>query len=96
MRSAEAQKYHFAFSLWAFARPETYRLQTGISGYVAKAGLVRKATRRYLHIYGNPNSKIFGGALRARTEAAQDTETLLRLDALNKMTALGMPQSYAI
>jgi len=39
---------------------------------------------------------IFGGALRARTEVAQDTETLLRLDALNKMTVLGMPQSYAI
>lgn len=39
---------------------------------------------------------IFGGTLRARTEAAQDTETLLRLDALNKMTALGMPLSYAI
>jgi len=39
---------------------------------------------------------LFGSVLRARGEAAQNTETLLRLDALNKMTALGMPQSYAI
>jgi hypothetical protein len=38
---------------------------------------------------------IFGPALRARGEAAQDTETMLRIDALNRMTALGMPQSYA-
>ncbi len=39
---------------------------------------------------------LFGNALRARGEAAQETETLLRLDALNKMTVLGLPQSYAI
>ncbi|MBV9849317.1 MAG: IS5 family transposase [Armatimonadetes bacterium] len=39
---------------------------------------------------------IFGSSLRARSEAAQDTETLLRLDALNRMTALGMPHSYAV
>ena len=39
---------------------------------------------------------LFGNTLRARSEAAQDVETLLRLDALNKMTALGMPESYAI
>lgn len=39
---------------------------------------------------------LFGDTLRARSEAAQDTEALLRLDALNKMTALGMPQSYVI
>ena len=39
---------------------------------------------------------LFGNTLRARGEAAQNTEVLLRLDALNKMTALGMPQSYAI
>jgi hypothetical protein len=38
---------------------------------------------------------LFGSTLRARGDAAQDTETLLRLDALNRMTALGMPQSYA-
>ena len=37
---------------------------------------------------------IFGAALRARSEAAQDTETMLRLNALNKMTALGMPDTY--
>ncbi len=39
---------------------------------------------------------IFGGTLSARKEAAQDRETLLRLSALNRMTALGMPESYAI
>jgi len=39
---------------------------------------------------------IFGGVLRARTEAAQDTETKLRLSALNKMTALGMPDAYLL
>ena len=39
---------------------------------------------------------LFGNTLRARSEAAQNTETLLRLDALNRMTALGMPESYAI
>ncbi len=39
---------------------------------------------------------LFGNTLRARSEAAQNAETLLRLDAMNKMTALGMPQSYAI
>ncbi len=37
---------------------------------------------------------IFGSALRARTDAAQGTETLLRLSALNRMTALGMPDAY--
>jgi IS5 family transposase len=39
---------------------------------------------------------IFGATLSARKEAAQDRETLLRLSALNQMTALGMPQSYPI
>ena len=39
---------------------------------------------------------IFGSVLRARTEAAQDTETLLRLSALNQMTALGMPDAYPL
>jgi len=33
----------------------------------------------------------FGACLRARSDASQDTETMVRLDALNKMTALGMP-----
>lgn len=39
---------------------------------------------------------IFGAALSARSDVAQDTETMIRLDAMNKMTALGMPLSYAI
>lgn len=39
---------------------------------------------------------IFGSTLRARTEAAQDTETLLRLSVLNQMTALGMPNAYPL
>jgi IS5 family transposase len=39
---------------------------------------------------------IFGGTLSARKEAAQDRETLLRFSALNQMTALGMPESYAM
>jgi len=39
---------------------------------------------------------IFGSALRARTEAAQDTETKVRLSVLNQMTALGMPDAYLL
>ena len=39
---------------------------------------------------------IFGSALRARTDAAQDTETKLRLSALNQMTALGIPDAYLL
>ena len=39
---------------------------------------------------------IFGPALRARGGAAQDTETMLRLNALNQMTALGMPDAYLL
>lgn len=39
---------------------------------------------------------LFGATLRARREAGQDTETKLRLDALNRMTTLGMPQSYIV
>ncbi len=39
---------------------------------------------------------IFGSVLRARTNAAQDTETKLRLSALNQMTALGMPNAYLL
>ena len=39
---------------------------------------------------------IFGAVLRARSEAAQETETMLRLNALNQMTALGMPDAYPI
>ena len=39
---------------------------------------------------------IFGERLGARSEAGQKSELLLRCRALNRMTALGMPQSYAI
>jgi len=39
---------------------------------------------------------IFGAVLRARSEAAQETETMLRISALNQMTALGMPDAYPI
>ena len=38
---------------------------------------------------------IFSGALRARLFENQGTEALLRCSALNKMTQLGMPMSYA-
>lgn len=38
---------------------------------------------------------IFGGALRVRLFKNQGTEALLRCSALNKMTLLGMPISYA-
>ncbi len=38
---------------------------------------------------------IFGGALRSRLFENQGTEALLRCFALNKMTSLGMPNSYA-
>lgn len=39
---------------------------------------------------------IFGDKLSARQELGQDQELLLRCVALNKITALGMPDSYAI
>ncbi len=39
---------------------------------------------------------IFGDRLGARSEAGQKSELLLRCGALNRMTALGMPQSYAL
>lgn len=48
VRSAQAQKCHIVLSLRAFVRLEANRLQTGISGYAAKAGLIREAIRRYL------------------------------------------------
>ena len=40
--------------------------------------------------------RIFGAVLRARSEAAQETETMLRISALNQMTALGMPDAYSL
>ena len=48
VRSAQAQKCHILLSLRAFVRLEAHRLQTGISGYAAKAGLIREAIRLYL------------------------------------------------
>lgn len=39
---------------------------------------------------------IFGGTLPARSDAAQNMETMLRLSALNQMTALGMPDAYSL
>jgi hypothetical protein len=39
---------------------------------------------------------IFGGVLRARSFENQGTEALLRCFALNKMTSLGIPNSYAM
>ena len=48
VRSANAQKCHIVLSLRAFVRLEAHRLQTGISGYAAKAGLIREAVRLYL------------------------------------------------
>lgn len=48
VRSAKAQKCHILLSLRAFVRLEAHRLQTGISGYAAKADLIREAIRLYL------------------------------------------------
>ena len=48
VRSVQAQKCHIVLSLRAFVRLEAHRWQTGISGYAAKAGLVREAIRLYL------------------------------------------------
>lgn len=39
---------------------------------------------------------VFGSALSARLLASQGCEALVRCAALNKMTGLGMPQSYAV
>ena len=39
---------------------------------------------------------IFGGALSTRLLATQQTQAMLRCAALNKMTHLGMPQSYKV
>ncbi len=48
VRSAQAQKCHILLSLRAFVRLEAYRLRTGISGYAAKADIIREAIRLYL------------------------------------------------
>ena len=39
---------------------------------------------------------IFGERVRARQFAGQATEVLVRCAALNRMTHLGMPDSYAV
>ena len=39
---------------------------------------------------------IFGDKLRARGFEAQAAEAFIRCAALNKMSGLGMPQSYAV
>jgi hypothetical protein len=39
---------------------------------------------------------IFGERVRARSFEAQATEILIRCSALNRMTHLGMPDSYAV
>ncbi len=48
VRSAQAQKCHIVLSLRAFVRLEAHRWQAGLSGYAAKAGLIREAIRLYL------------------------------------------------
>lgn len=48
VRKAQAQKCHILLSVRAFVRLEAHRLKTGISGYAAKAGLIREAIRLYL------------------------------------------------
>jgi len=40
--------------------------------------------------------KIFGNELSARLLETQTTQALVRCAALNKMTYLGMPQSYKV
>lgn len=47
-RSAVAQRNHIGFALRAFLRLEYYRLQSGVSSFEAKAGIVRDAIRAYL------------------------------------------------
>jgi hypothetical protein len=39
---------------------------------------------------------LFSDKLKNRTFAAQQTEAYLRVGALNKMTGLGMPESYPV
>lgn len=47
-RSAVAQRNHIGFALRAFLRLESYRLQSGVSAFEAKARIVRTAIRAYL------------------------------------------------
>ena len=48
VRAAQAQKCHILLSVRAFVRLEAHRLQTGLSGYAAKADIIREAIRLYL------------------------------------------------
>jgi putative transposase len=48
VRKAEAQKCHILLSLRAYVCLEANRLKTGLSGYAAKAEVVREAIRQYL------------------------------------------------
>ena len=48
VRSIRAQTCHILLSVRAFVRLEAHRLQTGISGYAAKANIIREAIRLYL------------------------------------------------
>ena len=48
VRSIKAQTCHILLSVRAFVRLEAHRLQTGISGYAAKADIIREAIRLYL------------------------------------------------
>jgi Transposase DDE domain len=77
------------------ARDRTIRMVTKIgrrqwkkaSGYHRQAR-AENAFFRY--------KSIFGGALRARSPGGQVAETLVACNALNQMTDLGRPDSYAI
>ncbi len=57
------------------------------SGY-HRQGTVENAFFRY--------KSIIGDRLRARHPKAQEAETLIACNVLNRMTALGRPASYAI
>jgi hypothetical protein len=48
VRSERAQRNHIGFSLRAFLRLEWHFFTTGVSGFEAKLGLIRKAIRDYL------------------------------------------------
>jgi hypothetical protein len=40
--------------------------------------------------------KIFTDRLRSKRSDSQDAEMMIRSEALNRMTSLGMPDSYAV
>jgi len=48
VRSARAQRNHILLALRAFLRLEYHRLQTGVSWFEAKIGIIRHAVRAYL------------------------------------------------